>query len=69
MFDSINYKLFGLSLVLIILGYICLAQGPVDNHLSLSLAPLILVVTYCILLPIAIIWPIKQKEEDKKKNK
>jgi len=36
-------------------GYICLGQGPVNNPLSLTVAPVILVAVYCFLIPFAII--------------
>jgi hypothetical protein len=65
MFSSINYKLFAVSFVLLVIGYICLGQGPVTNHLSWSVAPVILVGVYCVLLPIAIIIKGKDKAEKK----
>lgn len=64
MFSSLNYKLLGLSVLLLIVGYILLGQGPVTNPLSLDLAPLVLVGVYCFLIPVAII--AKGKEEKKK---
>jgi hypothetical protein len=64
MFSSLNYKLFAVSFALLVLGYILLGQGPVTNPLSLSVAPVILVAVYLVLLPIAII--AKGKDEKKK---
>jgi len=64
MFGSLNYKLFGLSFVLLVLGYVLLGQGPVTNPLSLSVAPAILVGVYIVLLPIAIF----AKGKNEKKN-
>jgi hypothetical protein len=64
MFSALNYKLFAVSFALLILGYILLGQGPVTNPLSLSVAPVILVAVYLVLLPIAII--VKGKDEKKK---
>jgi len=55
MFDSLNFKLLGLCVVLLAAGYICLGQGPVNNPLSLTVAPVILVAVYCFLIPFAII--------------
>ncbi len=63
MFGSLNYKLLGLSFVLLVLGYVLLGQGPVTNPLSLSVAPVILVGVYLVLLPIAII--VRGKDEKK----
>jgi len=54
-FSSINFKLLWLSIGLLVVGYILLGQGPVTNHLSWSVAPIILVVVYCVLLPLSII--------------
>ncbi|HON12294.1 MAG TPA: hypothetical protein PLE24_15635 [Chitinispirillaceae bacterium] len=62
-FSSINYKLFARSLVLLVVGYIFLAQGPVDSTLSKSVAPLILVGVYCVLIPVAL--AVKGKEQKK----
>jgi len=64
MFESINYKLFGLCAVLLAVGYICLGQGPVTNHISWSIAPVVLVVVYCVLIPVAIM--ARGKSEKKK---
>lgn len=67
MFSSNNIKLLILSFVLLIVGYILLGQGPVKNPLSLSVAPVILVFTYCLLIPFALLY--KGKEKDKLKQK
>jgi uncharacterized membrane protein len=63
MFSSLNYKLLGLSLVLLIAGYVLLGQGPVTNPLSLNLAPIVLVAVYLFLIPFAII--VRGKEGKK----
>ena len=65
-FSSINFKLLGLCVVLLIIGYILLGQGPVFNHLSWSVAPLILVAVYCVLLPLTIMLRGKEDSKDKK---
>ncbi|MGB7566676.1 MAG: hypothetical protein WBM07_02365 [Chitinivibrionales bacterium] len=64
MFSSLNYKLLGLSVLLLILGYVLLGQGPVTNPLSLNVAPVVLVAVYLFLIPFAII--VGGKEEKKK---
>jgi hypothetical protein len=64
MFSSLNYKLLALSIALLAVGYVLLGQGPVTNPLSLSVAPVVLVVVYCFLIPIAIF--VKGKEEKSK---
>lgn len=59
-FSGKNFKLFGLSIALLVVGYILLGQGPVKNPLSMSVAPVILVVTYCVVIPIAILFKGKE---------
>lgn len=54
-FGTRNYILFGLGLLVIIVGYISLSAG------SITLAPILLVLGYCVLIPISII--IKGKSE------
>ena len=53
-FGRKNYVLFGVALVIIIVGYICLGYGDDPNHpVTLTLAPILLVVGYLI-IPFAI---------------
>ena len=55
-FGKKNYIALAVALIVIILGYISLGQG------SITLAPILLVAGYCVLIPIALI--IKGKPED-----
>lgn len=50
-----NWTLFGIGLATIALGYVALAVPPADGFLSLTLAPLLLVGGYCVLIPLAIL--------------
>lgn len=49
-FSRINYILMGAAVAAIILGYISLASG------SITLAPILLVLGYCVLFPFGILW-------------
>jgi hypothetical protein len=69
MFNSINYKLFGLCFLLLVVGYFLLGQGPVNNHLSWSVAPVLLVGVYCILIPVAIMAGGKSDKTEKSEKK
>ncbi len=51
--------LFLVGLFLVILGYVFMAQPPVYGFMSLHLAPIILIIAYLIIFPIAIM--IKDK--------
>ena len=55
-FTRENYILFGGGVLLLLVGYIALAQGPYDSFSSLTVAPILLVVGYCIVLPFAILY-------------
>lgn len=48
-FTKKNYALFGIGLVTIALGFLTLARG------SITLAPILLVLGYCVLIPVAIL--------------
>lgn len=65
-FSSVNFKLLGVCVLLLLIGYIFLGQGPVYNHISWSIAPIILVAVYCILIPITILYKKKEDNSDKK---
>ena len=54
-FGPRNYILFAIGLLVIIVGYISLSAG------SITLAPILLVLGYCVLIPISII--IRGKSE------
>ena len=48
-FGKRNYLVFALAVVVIAVGYITLGQG------SITLAPILLVLGYCVLIPVALI--------------
>ncbi len=54
-FTRINYIGLGIGLVLVVIGYICLGQRPWDGFVSLTLAPILLVLGYCVVIPVSIL--------------
>jgi hypothetical protein len=54
-FDRQNWLLFGLGILVIIIGYILLRIPPAEGFWSLSAAPVVLVLGYCVLIPIALL--------------
>jgi len=56
LFSRVNFYLFGLSALLLVIGYVLLGQGPAENPLSKSVAPVILVLVYCGLIPFAMLY-------------
>ena len=51
-----NILLVALGALLIVIGFVCLAQGPADNPVSLTVAPILLVLAYLVVIPIGIFW-------------
>jgi uncharacterized membrane protein HdeD (DUF308 family) len=51
-----NYQILGGGLLCIVLGYIALAQEPWDGTMPLVVAPILLVIGYCVLIPIGILF-------------
>jgi hypothetical protein len=56
-FTKRNYYLFLLGLVVIVVGFITLRMG------SITLAPILLVLGYCVIIPLSIIIDWKRKRE------
>jgi hypothetical protein len=54
-FSRQNAIPFLAGLAMILLGYLCLGQPPVDGFLSLTLAPILLVLGYCVAVPFALL--------------
>ncbi|MCA9732633.1 MAG: hypothetical protein H6696_12335 [Deferribacteres bacterium] len=62
-FTKTNYTIFAIGLIFLIAGYIALAQGPATSYLSVSVAPILLVFGYCVIIPLAILY--RNAEENK----
>jgi uncharacterized membrane protein HdeD (DUF308 family) len=53
-FTRRNYLGLGLGILVIIIGFICLSRPPVEGFVSVTLAPVLLVLGYCVIIPISI---------------
>ena len=60
-FTLYNYLIFGIGLFFIIMGYILMYMGKVDSFLSTTLSPIILLLGYCVLIPLSIILNFNKK--------
>ncbi len=60
--NPLNYLIIGIGLVLIIIGYIMLSQNSVNGFVPTVMAPIVLVIGYCIVIPIGILYPTVKKE-------
>ncbi len=59
-FNKINYLIFLIGLLLIMLGYIIMALGEVDSFQSITIAPILLFFGYVVAIPIALIYRPKK---------
>ena len=59
-----NYMLLGIGLVLIVFGYIALSGDKVEGFVPLTLAPILLLVGYCVVIPLGIMYRKKEKKTD-----
>ncbi len=60
-FTKTNYLIFLAGLLFIIFGYVALGQGPWDSFSSLTLAPILLLIGYLVLVPVAILYKKRVK--------
>jgi hypothetical protein len=54
-FTKLNYQILGAGLLCIILGYLALGQDPWNGTMPLVVAPILLVLGYCVVIPIGIL--------------
>ena len=55
-FKKINYLLFGISILVIILGYVIMATGNDNSFQSVKLAPVLLFIGYLVIIPLSIFY-------------
>lgn len=63
-FTKLNYQILAGGLLAIVLGYVALAQPPWDGTMPLVIAPILLVLGYCVLIPVGILIRKKAPAED-----
>jgi hypothetical protein len=60
--ESINYQIILAGVVIIVAGYFALSAQPWDNPIALTVAPILLVFGYCVVIPFGIIYRRKKTE-------
>jgi len=55
-----NFVIIGVGLLVIVLGYIALSGNSVDGFRQLTLAPILLLIGYCVIVPIGIMYRKKE---------
>ena len=60
-----NYLILIVGIVTIIVGYLVMNAGDAVSPLSVTIAPIILVIGYCVIIPVGILYRKKRPEEQK----
>jgi len=55
-FTKVNYTLFLIGLFVIILGYVLMGTGGLNSTQSLTVSPIILLIGYLVIIPLAIMY-------------
>ena len=59
-FTKVNYYLIAVGIGFVILGFIAMAEGSVEGTLPLVVAPILLVIGYCVIIPVGILYRKKE---------
>ena len=59
-FGKINYIFFTIGVALLLVGYAAMATGSVNSFQSLTLAPILLFISYIIVIPLALVYRKKK---------
>jgi len=54
-----NFIIIGIGLAFIVAGYLALLEGSVEGVLPLVIAPVLLVLGYCVIIPAGILYKSK----------
>ncbi|MBN2571946.1 MAG: hypothetical protein JXA68_07450 [Ignavibacteriales bacterium] len=66
--NKTNYYLLALGFVVLIIGFYLLSQGPWDNPVSLSIAPIVLLIAYLVIFPAAILYRKRKEQKPEQEN-
>ncbi len=57
-----NFLILGIGVLIIVAGYVAMSQGPVEGFLPLVVAPILLVLGYCVIIPLGILYRPRKSE-------
>ena len=55
-YEKKNYIIFFLGLALLMISYILMASGSVDSFQSLVISPILLILGYIVVIPVALLY-------------
>lgn len=59
-----NYIILAIGIVVIILGYVFMSENSVDGFLPTVLAPVFLIIGYCVIIPFGILYNDRSVKEN-----
>ena len=60
-FGTVNYLIFLAGIINIVLAYIIMALGDTNSFQALTIAPIMLVLGYLVIIPVAILYKPRNK--------
>jgi ABC-type Fe3+ transport system permease subunit len=63
-FERSNYIIIGIGIVVLVLGYILMAEDTVDGFWAMVVSPILLVLGYCVIIPYGIMKKSKTERQN-----
>ena len=54
--DPVNFRILGVGVLVIVAGYLAMLSGGIEGFFSLVLSPILLVLGYCVIIPVGILY-------------
>ncbi|HOJ37376.1 MAG TPA: DUF3098 domain-containing protein [Ignavibacteriales bacterium] len=62
--QPINYIILLIGIIVLVIGFYLMAQGEWDDPISLTVAPLVVLFGFIVVIPLGIFYKPKQNKED-----
>ena len=63
-----NFVIMGVGLAVIVAGYVAMLEGSVEGFLPLVLAPILLVLGYCVIIPFGLLFKKSSAGSEQEKS-
>lgn len=59
--NKYNYYVLYIGIGILIVGFVLMSEGPWDNPISRSVSPIILLVSYLVIIPLSIVFKLPKR--------